>query len=232
MYEDKEFIFNFMAQGDFDKAYRLASKLLDQDSKDWHLNYIVGQCLSNIGRAPKGVEHLRIAADGKQNEPFLLLALGIALQQDGQFQEAIITLEKASVLDPDQYESQNSLGTTYHLMSDFKKSLEHHENAARILQDLVIKELLSDLSCKELIELPHENIGDLITRISANPTFAITLSNISSCHFELGDLKSATEFAEGSIEFCPPSYRHLSPHRILKKIEKLVGQNATSSRAH
>jgi tetratricopeptide (TPR) repeat protein len=128
--------------------------------------------------------------------------------------------------------AQNSLGSTYHELGDCKKSLAHYERAAMIYQQLIIKDLLKDNDNESVTELPLDKVYDLIDRLKANPTFAIILSNLSSCYLDLGDLESATEFAEDSIQFCPPNYRHLSPHRILKIIEKLVGQNTTNIKTH
>jgi tetratricopeptide (TPR) repeat protein len=117
------------------------------------------------------------------------------------------------------FEAQNSLGSAYHLLCNYNKALEHYEQAAMIYQQLTVNNLLQANGYKSILELQFDNVRDLITIISAKPTFAITLSNISSCHFELGDLKSAIEFSEDSKQFFPPDYRTLAHIGYSKKLK-------------
>ena len=110
----------------FGEAIVLLKEVLTNDAADWNAWYLIGQCFRFLNDFDAAVECLKRASElARDHKPAALLALGIAYQLKGEFQNAIETFVKAIDFDQNYVIAYNSLALTY-------KRLEQHEHSAEV----------------------------------------------------------------------------------------------------
>ena len=142
---------------------------------------------------------------------------------------AVSALEQAIRIDPRLFTAYNSIGLTYRKSGDFPKALEWYSRAAEGIVSAVTDEVYRDRkSCfrnetidgkETLVVLPYamEKTHEMLC---SDPMYAITKNNIGVCLIELGDIKSAREQFNESIEFIPDGYDYPDPYRNLESIAR------------
>ena len=90
---------------------------------------MAGQCCRFTNRMDEAVSYLSKSSELNPEEPSEMLALGIALQKQGNLPAAVQALQRAVELD-DQYSlAYNSLALTQKMMGDFGQALENYDAA-------------------------------------------------------------------------------------------------------
>lgn len=98
---------------------------------------LYGQMLAGQERFTEAIQHLRgaVAASGRYAEPtvdVLHHTLATALLANGQLEEGLQTLERASELNPNNPIVHNDLGLVYENIGQLEKALEHYQRAVAI----------------------------------------------------------------------------------------------------
>ena len=188
---------------------------------------MAGQCSRFMNSFPEAIQHLTRAASLNPVEPQIFLALGIALQLAEDYELAIEKLEQAVRLDPQLFSAYNSIGLTFRKIGKFREALEWYTKAADGIISTVSKEVHKERDkCfrdevidgkKTRVVLPYvfEKTHEILC---SDPVYATIKKNIGVCLIELGDIVSAREQLQESIEFIPDGYNYPDPFKNLEKI--------------
>jgi Flp pilus assembly protein TadD len=146
----------------------------------------------------------------KPNDPNVLDALGIALGQQGNFDEAIVHLAEALRLDPNRAQAHYYLGKALVQRGKIDEAIAHFEEALRLKPDWV--EPMNDLAWflaagkETTIHNPDEAIR-LAQRACEltnykKPDF---LDTLAVAYAAAGDFGKAIATAEKALELCQSS---------------------------
>ena len=116
----------------YSEALVLLLQLYEEGENDDNLFYLIGQCYRYLDKYPQSIHYLQIASDMNQSAPYLL-ALGIALQLDEQYDQAIFIFKKAIEVDKNYLLSYNSLALTYKRKGEYKIAADIYENVLKII---------------------------------------------------------------------------------------------------
>ncbi len=226
MPDQRDIAISLMQQQRFDEALPLFLRLIESSPDDWSLLYMAGQCYRFTGKFAEATRTLQRAADLNPGEAQVFLALGIAYQLSEDYRSAVSALEQAIRIDPKLFSAYNSIGLTYKRMGDIPKALEWYSRAAEGVVTVVTDEVHKDRRCfrdeiidgkKTRVILPFA-LEKTHEMLCSDPMYAIIKNNIGVCLMELGDIKSAKEQFEESIEFIPDGYDYPDPYRHLESI--------------
>jgi tetratricopeptide (TPR) repeat protein len=227
MPDQRDIAISLMQQERFDEALPIFISLMETNPNDWSLFYMSGQCFRFTNHVSEAVDALQRAAELNPGEAQVFLALGIACQLAEDYRSAISALEQAIELNPSLFSAYNSIELTYRKMGDFPKALEWYSRAAEGVVSVVTDEVQKDRErCfrdeiidgkKTLVVLPYamEKTREMLR---SDPMYAIIKNNIGVCLMELGDINSAKEQFQESIEFIPDDYDYPDPYRNLDSI--------------
>ncbi len=100
---------------------------------DWRLLYSRGTALERLNRWPEAEADLQAALKQHPDEPELLNYLGYSWIDRGQnLNEALAMVQKAVAADPRSGPMVDSLGWAYYRLGDYKKAVEHLEEAVEL----------------------------------------------------------------------------------------------------
>jgi len=133
---------------------------------------------------------------------FITNVLGVALQEQGKFQEAVTTFNKAIELKPDYAEAYSNRGNALSDLGQLKEALESYEKAIQLKPDYADA---------------HNNRGNVLHKsglledavescekaIRFKPDYAEAYGNRGNALRDLGQLKEAVESHEKAIELKP-----------------------------
>jgi tetratricopeptide (TPR) repeat protein len=118
-----------MRSGHFGDALPVLVRAVHTDPDDYGNWYMAGQCYRFTDDIPKAIDFLKQAARLNATEPEVFLALGIAFQQWGQFNNAVGSFVKALALDPNYELAYNSLGLTQMKKGEYEFALHNYDEA-------------------------------------------------------------------------------------------------------
>ena len=101
-----------MQQQKFGEAYEIFRGLLAQTPSDGGLHYMAGQCARFLNNLPVAVSHLEPAVRLMPDQHSFYFALGIVLQLQGKFNEAVDAFKATVKLNPNMELAYNSLALT------------------------------------------------------------------------------------------------------------------------
>lgn len=163
----------------------------------------------------------------KPGEAPILLALGIAHQMSGQFEQAVAALKQAIASEQNFIEAYNSLGLTYRKMARFREALESYEEGTERLMELVSAEVHKHPSMcyrDEVIDgkatrtvLPYV-LAKTFELLKSNPLYATLRNNAGVCLIELGNVENARKLFQDAIECTPDGYDYPDPLRNLESL--------------
>lgn len=146
----------------FGDALPLLQQAIRQDPSFWNDWYLAGQCYRFLNEIGPAIEHLRRASELEANDPGVFLALGIALQLVGRFDDAIEVLKRALELDPDFAAAYNSLALTQKKAGQLEKALHNYDAGAKALVREILKGMVNS---RDSAILKHRDTeGTLWTR--------------------------------------------------------------------
>ena len=176
----KKKIYKQIIEGNFEPALREIRQIEKKETLDWNLMYWAGLCLyikKDLGNACSYFEQSIRAGESKnQFVAIVYSALGIAQQEQGEFDKAIEALKKSIFLRTQNIESydhvfgaedlqgtHHSLATTYSLKADLERETERETE----LNSLALDHFFQALKL-EGFDL-EETVPKILSRISKSP---------------------------------------------------------------
>lgn len=123
----------------FGEALQLLRQIINQDSSQWYALYMAGQCCRFLNDIDSSIEYLSLAAELKKDEPPIFLALGIALQLNNQWDNAIEAFGRAIEIDPNYVLAYNSLALTQNKRGELDKAIYNYDAGAKALARRIVK---------------------------------------------------------------------------------------------
>jgi tetratricopeptide (TPR) repeat protein len=219
--DQREVALGLMRQNKFSEALPILLLLIENNSDDWSLYYMAGQCSYYTNKNSDALKLLYKALKLNQNEVHLLFTLGLVLQKDEAYEVAIKVLKKAISLAPSFFEAYNSLGLTYRKNGQFREALEWYSKAAEGILVLKDKErcfresIVDGNKSVDILPYVFERTHEMLR---SDPTYAIIKNNMGVCLLELGDINAARKQFEESIQCIPDGYKYPDPFKHLELI--------------
>lgn len=123
----------------FSEALQLLRPIIDRDPSQWYALYMAGQCCRFLNDINVSIEYLSQAAELKNDEPPILLALGIVLQMNSEWEKAIGAFEQAIEIDPDYVLAYNSLALTQKMRGELDKAIYNYDAGVKALARRIAK---------------------------------------------------------------------------------------------
>ena len=116
----------------YQEAQEILFKLVEDGEDDENIYYLIGQTYRYLDKYSQAIHYLKIASKMHSSAPNLL-ALGIALQLNRQYENAIDTLKQAIDVDKNNLLPYNSLALTYKRMGEYQIAADTYENVLKIM---------------------------------------------------------------------------------------------------
>jgi tetratricopeptide (TPR) repeat protein len=219
----------FLDRSDLPGALQyLSSRNLEAPGRSsvlYHIGYI-HRLMNNFVEA---VRFYKKALELDPTVPPFHLGLGIALQQQGDFDSAIGALKRAIELDPQYASAWNSLGLTHKMSGNYIAALKAYRRAqevvvaaasdwAKTARPETMQVRLNDAGQKGLVTAP-EYFSAIRLRLRADLMYAMVMNNIGCCYAELGQTSDARNAFIESIQFIPDGARYEPPFLGLRSLE-------------
>lgn len=135
-------IMGFFQAGEYRPALEMLLAFGPAGEHENNRFYLIGQCHRFLGDFPAAVKYHRkaLALSGGQDTP-VLHALGIALQHNGDADEAIEAFKSAVAVDPDFDQAYNSLGYACHKSGRYDDALRLYHHALQAMSRRIVKGL-------------------------------------------------------------------------------------------
>jgi len=134
---------NLMQSGQVAKGLELAREVVSEYPADRNVHYILGYGYRLDQQFERSEFHFRKAIALNPDDTFSLLGLGITLQMQEKFEDAISVLKEAIRLDQYHQDAYNSLGFTYSLNGDITKAIETYLEGINIIFLKIFHDLLN-----------------------------------------------------------------------------------------
>jgi tetratricopeptide (TPR) repeat protein len=135
-----------LQEGKYEAALRVLHEILSESADDWNAIYLAGQCHRFLRQYKAAIGFLRHAARLQDRDPSILLALGIALQLDGELRGAEEAFLRAVRLDPDYAEAYNSLALTLKKAGVLQRAVETYDLALEALSRRMVRAMTNDIN--------------------------------------------------------------------------------------
>ena len=201
----------------YSAAIPLCLDLLDSDFDDFYIHYMVGHCYNFNGQFLEAIESLKKSEELMKDSASIetkrpiYLALGIAYQNNKEFDKAVAVLENGISKCPKEWKLYNSLGLTYKLMNNLREALHSYNKAHDLIIEAAIR---TEILATEIPEgEPHTRLFDpgKLT-LKSSPEYCTLMNNIGGVYIATGDLESAEIALKESIEFIPDGFNYPPPH--------------------
>lgn len=173
----------------------------------------------------------------------VLLALGIAHQLHGHYDEAINLLQDALLIDPDYVLAINSLAMTHKLMGNFEESSANYELAAKALARTIVKSWSNSARSKRFKAAGSRNnlwaehalyaALWLVAREASIDSLSWPTADIAERDATTGFLegwywKDDLESGKGTRFFCPNFFNTFHDQLVIGQVYKdIVGNRGT-----
>ena len=131
------------SKNNLDEAEHLYVKILKNNSDNHQIHFLLGTLFLQKKIAKKALSHLKKVESHDKNNPHLLMNLGLAYKEIGDYQLSETYLKKSLSLNPEHADCLNNLGTLYLLSKNyvkaelnFRKALKLRANEAAFLINL------------------------------------------------------------------------------------------------
>ena len=182
--------------GRIDLALPLLESILDSDPDDWNVRYLIGQAYRLGNQFPTAIRYLQKASEQAPREPWVWLALGIALQLNGELDAATQAFKAAIGLDPDFVEGYNSLGVTFDKGGQHQKAVAAYEAGLEALARQIVKNMRN--ATQSAIFKHRDTAGDLWLKYAAHASLYLAASadNIDTLAWPTGQSAMEEERTE------------------------------------
>jgi tetratricopeptide (TPR) repeat protein len=142
---------------------------------------------------------------------FIINVLGVALQEQGRFQEAVQAFNKAIEIKPDYAEAYNNRGNALCDPGQLKGALESYEKATQLKPDYAAAHSNRGNALHKLGRL-EDAVESCEKAIQLKPDYAAAYCNRGNALRDLGLLKEAVQSFERAIELKPDYAEAYSNH--------------------
>ena len=193
---------NFFAREEYDKALKVAQKLLKKYPKHSHLHNTLGEIHLRLNQIKPAIRNFKEAVKLDSDYPKGYFNLGSAFALAGRTKEALINFQKVIRLTPNSADAYFNLGLLAQQRDQLETALEYYKKAAELSKD---------------IPEAHNNIGVILNKLN-NPYGATKAykkalalcpdsaefhNNIGLAYGRLGELNRAKKSFESAIS-CNP----------------------------
>ncbi len=114
-----------LRDGDYERAYKLINNRLSQEPEDSSAIFLSGVALIGMNLIESAITQFEKAAPFQSKNPILFFNLGSALRQVKRYNDAIINLERAYALQPDDNNIARALADCYVKVKKFSTSQDY-----------------------------------------------------------------------------------------------------------
>jgi len=171
------------SKNNLDEAEDLYFKILKNNSDNHQIHFLLGTLFLQKKIAKKALSHLKKVECHDKNNPHLLMNLGLAYKEIGDFQSSETYLKKSLSLNPEHADCLNNLGTLYLLRKNyveaelnFRKALKIRANEAAFLINLS--------ECLSLMGIKDEAINLLLKIDVKNTHYKESQKKLFSIYFK------------------------------------------------
>lgn len=135
MSQDKQHAWELFRQEKIEEALPIVQKLLQEDSDNAELNYLIACCYSQTGRFATAIRHFNESLKKEPDVPYTYVALGAAYNSLGSTREAAQSYQRALQLNPTLTDAILALADMMHEAGNIEITIELHQRAAKLTTD-------------------------------------------------------------------------------------------------
>lgn len=179
----------FLAEGKTIAAYDMYKQVLEFDPKNTIAINNLQRLEYNIARAREEQVFEDIATLSSYEEAF---SIGIAARRQGKLKLAIVALQRALELKPDNIYAFNALGAAYRRSGNSDNASRMYQNALSIVMNSV--SLVGLAAVKRDLSLYEEAIALYKKVLSSEPHNAYALNGLGGVYTDLGSYTTAENY--------------------------------------
>jgi predicted Zn-dependent protease len=183
--------------GDEDVALKKYQSAMKKSPNDTMANYGYALILAKTGDRLTAIEHLKVALEKRAFDPYMLSEIGKLYYLEGQYQEALDTLEGAVSISPDYPDGVFYLSKTYMETGKLEK-------AVILLEDMIAK-------------TPDQNLA----RYALAESYG-KLGETGQAHYHLGLYYFNKKDAKNALFHLKRASQNIKDPEKLKKIDKKI----------
>ncbi|MDG2460652.1 MAG: tetratricopeptide repeat protein [Luminiphilus sp.] len=220
----RERAIDLMRSAQFGTAIPFFLEVLKSDSNDFSVHYMLGQCYKFNGQLTEAIESLERSeelvriSESEERSQTVYLALGIACQENQEFERAVDAFLAGINLCPEAWRLHNSLGLTYKYMNNLRAAVNAYYAAQEIIVSVASKQHSETIKLEDGTSALHTDPEQIYLTLKSSPDYCTVLNNIGGIYLESGDLESARKAFEESIEFIPDGFDYPPPHIGLDEV--------------
>ena len=203
MKDKREEAIDLMKNAQYSAAIPLFLDLLESESSNISTHYMLGQCYKFNGQLLEAIESLEKSKelmkdiDSSEWNKSVYLALGIAYQNNKEFDKAVEILKKGISICPQEWDLHNSLGLTYNFMNNLREAVNTYTKAQEIIVGAAnhYEEIEQEDGTKGVLLDP----GKTYLTLKSSPEYCTVLNNIGGSYLKAGDLESAEKAFKESL---------------------------------
>lgn len=233
MSADRKTAVELLENEQYNSAMLAFTQLVENTPEDWSLHYMLGRCYLQMSNVPRAIEMLTNAIELNPNQAEINLALGDALQIDGQHEQAIEYFERATKIEPGLIDAYCSVGHTYKILGHYRLAMKWYLDAAECLfqavytkvhknPNLYFKDEVINGQKKRIPTRYPYAIKAFLEITKSTLTYSEIKNNLGICLMALDDEKGAREQFEEAIKFIPEDMDFLEPFDNLAKLDSKV----------
>lgn len=227
----REQAIEYLGNKRYSDALPLFLDLVEDDSNDSMLFYMIGQCYRFTNNIQNAIKFLKKSYELNPNDANITLALGIGYQLIEEYEKAISFFMKAIKLDDNLTPAYNSLGLTYRKMNNIPYALECYFAALEKRVDLAENRASQKITMEEQEEYEKLNkveieygvmypVKGMDNDLLSDPEYAIISNNIGACYFQAEEYGDAQRWFINAIESTPKEYEYSDPHQYLEEMRE------------
>lgn len=211
----------------FDAAAITLGKILSIDPNECNALQLYGYVLANQDRFIECAEVLKRANSIRPNDYSILINLGKALFDSGDYQQAISIYEKSLCIQNDPYVLMD-IGIAYARLGNSEMALKYYDNALLLVPDG--PDVLHNKGV-ELYKLGRidEALEVTLKCLGIAPSYFLAWSNLGNIYYLKRDYKKCLEFNEKALSLNPKSSEAWTN---IGNALLMLGQSDESLRAH
>lgn len=125
-------------RGHLDGAIEILERLQCRVRESGNLYNILGLCYNERGQDNRALEFFKRASELKPDNAVTVSNYGSQLAENGKIDEGIEILQKAALLDPDDYFPHYWLGDAFHRKGDPAQSKKEYERALQLIKPRIL----------------------------------------------------------------------------------------------
>ena len=149
---------NLIISGNKELGLSLLKKIELMYPSDDNLQYLLGFAYRQINQLKLSEKYLKKSIEINPNVETYHNALGITLQKQMRYDDAIISFKSAIQINPNSFHSFNSLGYTYKLKDKLENALDTYSKAASVLFNNIYDKIVNNSN----FLIPYSSVEKLL----------------------------------------------------------------------